>query len=113
MAEHTLLRKLEALWGVPIFYTDGSGKDVKGVGIFSEKQNPLTASGELMQSLISRAKEQEVPVIHKVFGKIYFFCIRSGELFFLSGPVCVEQISYVEIHQFYKKYNMSARGTPS
>ena len=109
MEEQTLLRKLEALWGVPIFYTDGSGKDVKGVGIFSEKQNPLTASGELMQSLISRAKEQEVPVIHKVFGKIYFFCIRSGELFFLSGPVCVEQISYVEIHQFYKKYNISAR----
>ena len=88
MEEQTLLRKLEALWGVPIFYTDGSGKDVKGVGIFSEKQNPLTASGELMQSLISRAKEQEIPVIHKVFGKIYFFCIQAGSCFFCLA-LCV------------------------
>lgn len=45
MAEYTLLRKLEVLWGIPIFYTDETGKDVRGVGVFSEKQNPLTISG--------------------------------------------------------------------
>ena len=28
----------------------------------------------------------------------------------LSGPVCAEELSYVEIHQFYKKYHMSIAG---
>lgn len=109
MAEHTLLRKLEVLWGIPIFYTDETGKDVRGIGVFSEKQNPLTISGELVNALIHQAKEQDVPAICKVFGKIYFFCVQSGKVFYLSGPVCVEQLSYVEIHQFYKKYHMPAK----
>ena len=109
MAEHTMLRKLEVLWGIPIFYTDENGKDVRGVGVFSEKQNPLTVSGELVNALIHQAKEQDVPAICKVFGKIYFFCVQSGKVFYLSGPVCVEQLSYVEIHQFYKKYHMPAK----
>ena len=73
MAEHTLLRKLEVLWGIPIFYADETGKDIRGIGVFSEKQNPLTVSGELVNALIHQAKEQDVPAICKVFGKIYFF----------------------------------------
>lgn len=109
MAEHTLLRKLEVLWGIPIFYADENGKDIRGIGVFSEKQNPLTVSGELVNALIHQAKEQDVPAICKVFGKIYFFCVQSGKVFYLSGPVCAEQLSYVEIHQFYKKYHMSAK----
>lgn len=109
MAEYTLLRKLEVLWGIPIFYTDETGKDVRGVGVFSEKQNPLTISRELVNALIYQAKEQDVPAICKVFGKIYFFCVQSEQEYYLSGPVCVEQLSYVEIHQFYKKYHMPAK----
>ena len=46
MAEHTLLRKLEGLWGVPIFYADETGKNIQRLGVFSEKQNPLTRSEE-------------------------------------------------------------------
>lgn len=73
MAEYTLLRKLEVLWGIPIFYTDETGKDVRGVGVFSEKQNPLTISGELVNALICQAKEQDVPAICKVFARSNFF----------------------------------------
>ena len=72
MAEHTLLRKLEGLWGVPIFYADETGKNIQRLGVFSEKQNPLTVSEELRRSLICQAKEQNVPAICKIFGKIYF-----------------------------------------
>lgn len=46
-------------------------------------------------------------MIRKISGKVYFFCVRSEEKFYLSGPVCSEQMSYVEIHQFYKKFHMS------
>ena len=109
MAEHTLLRKLESLWGVPIFYADETGENIQSLGVFSEKQNPLTVSEELRRSLICQAKEQNVPAICKISGKIYFFCVQSGEKYYLSGTVCVEQLSYVEIHQFYKKYHMSVR----
>ena len=109
MAEHTLLRKLESLWGIPIFYTDETGKNIRSLGVFSEKQNPLTVSEELRRSLICQTTEQDVPAIYKVFDKIYFFCVQSGRDFYLSGPVCVEQLSYVEIHQFYKKYHMSVK----
>ena len=99
MAEYTLLRKLEVLWGIPIFYTDETGKDVRGVGVFSEKQNPLTISGELVNALICQAKEQDVPAICKVLARSIFLCSeRTGILSVRS--VCVEQLSYVEIHQF-------------
>lgn len=57
MAEHTLLRKLESLWGVPIFYADETGENIQRLGVFSEKQNPLTVSEELRRSLICQAKE--------------------------------------------------------
>lgn len=69
----------------------------------------MTVSEELRRSLICQVKEQNVPAICKISGKIYFFCVQSGEKYYLSGPVCVEQLSYVEIHQFYKKYHMSVR----
>ena len=35
---------------------------------------------------ICQAKEQNVPAICKIFGKIYFFCVQSGEEYYLSGP---------------------------
>ena len=66
MAEHTLLRKLESLWGVPIFYADETGENIQSLGVFSEKQNPLTVSEELRRSLICQAKEQNVPVLQKI-----------------------------------------------
>lgn len=108
MAEHTLLRKLESLWGIPIFMQMKQG-EYPSLGVFSEKQNPLTVSEELRRSLICQTKEKNVPTVYKVFDKIYFFCVQSGQDFYLSGPVCAEELSYVEIHQFYKKYHMSTK----
>lgn len=109
MVEHTLLRKLESLWGIPIFYADEAGENIRSLGVFPEKQNPLTVSEDLRRSLICQTKEQNVPTIYKAFDKIYFFCVQSGQDFYLSGPVCAEELSYVEIHQFYKKYHMSMK----
>ena len=63
MAEHTLLRKLESLWGIPIFYADEAGGNIRRLGVFSEKQNPLTVSEELRRSLICQTKEKNVPII--------------------------------------------------
>ena len=105
--EYTLLKKLEMLWGIPIFYTDNNSKKIQSFGTFSEKENPLATSVELVQSLIEQVNSQKIPVIYKILNKIYFICIYSGGTYYLSGPVCVEQLSYVEIHQFYKSCNMT------
>ena len=35
MVEHTLLRKLESLWGIPIFYADEAGEN-SGISAESE-----------------------------------------------------------------------------
>ena len=75
---------------------------ISGVLGFRQKQNPLTVSEDLRRSLICQTKEQNVPTIYKAFDKIYFFCVQSGQDFYLSGPVCAEELSYVEIHQFIR-----------
>ena len=70
--EYTLLKKLELLWGIPIFYTDNNSKKIQSFGTFSEKENPLATSVELVQSLIEQVNSQKIPVIYKILNKIYF-----------------------------------------
>lgn len=105
--EHALLKKLEMLWGLPIFYTDENNEKLQSFGTFPENGNPLFGSQELVQTLISRTNTQAVPVVYKILDKFYFICIHSGCNYYLSGPVCIEPLSYVEIHQFYKDCHMS------
>lgn len=105
--EYTLLKKLEMLWSMPIFYTDKNCTRLQSFGTFSEKENPLANSQELVQLLTEQANSQEIPVVYKILNKIYFICIHSKQNYYLSGPVCVEELSYVEIHQFYKDCHMS------
>ena len=103
----SLLKKLEFLWGIPIFQLNEESREIKSFGTFSEKENPLASSKELVELLTTKASLCEVPVIYKSLGKIYFICIHSNHIYYLSGPVSVEQLNYVEIHRFYKKYRIS------
>ena len=57
--EYTLLKKLEMLWGIPIFYTDNNSKKIQSFATFSEKENPLATSVELTQSLIEQVNSQK------------------------------------------------------
>ena len=75
--ERTLLKKLEMLWGLPIFYTDENNEKLQSFGTFPENGNPLFGSQELVQTLINRANTQAIPVVYKILGKIYFICIHS------------------------------------
>ena len=82
-------------------------RNSKVFGSFPENGNPLFGSQELVQTLINRANTQAIPVVYKILGKIYFICIHSEYNYYLSGPICIEPLSYVEIHQFYKDYHIS------
>lgn len=108
MKTQTLLRKIEFFWGIPIFYMEKDEKKLYNCGTFSEIEHPFISSEELVNQLVEKAEAQEIPVIYRDGGKVYFICIRSGDWFYLSGPVCVEQLTYVEIHQYYKEYHLSS-----
>lgn len=45
--------------------------------------------------------------IYKDSNKVYFICVKNGNGYYLSGPVCAETLSYVEIHRYYKEYRIT------
>lgn len=89
MAEHTLLRKLESLWGIPIFYADEAGGNIRSLGVFSEKQNPLTVSEELRRSLICQTKER----MYRLFIRSLIKFISSV---FRAVRISICQVRYVQ-----------------
>ena len=102
-----LMRKLELLWGLPLFYTSDEEIDVKSFGTFLDQESPFLHSGELARYLIEKSRKQDIPVIYKDDTKVYFAAVKSGGGYYLTGPVCTEELSYEEIHSYYKAYHIS------
>lgn len=102
-----LMRKLELLWGLPLFYTSGEEEPAKSFGSFLDEENPLSHSEELTGYLIQKSRNQDIPVIFKDDTKVYFAAVRTGGGYYLTGPACTEELSYEEIHSYYKAYHIS------
>ncbi len=103
------MKKLELLWGVPIFYREKGREGLKSSGIYPVDENPLVCSEELTDSLIGKSEGQQYPVVFKDENSVYFLCARGENGFFLSGPVCTEKLDYVQFHRFYKNYGIDAK----
>lgn len=103
------MKKLELLWGVPIFYREKGREGLKSSGIYPVDENPLVCSEELTDSLIGKSEGQQYPVVFKDENSVYFLCARGENGFFLSGPVCTEKLDYVQLHRFYKNYGIDAK----
>ncbi len=103
------MKKLELLWGVPIFYREKDREGLKSSGIYPVDENPLVCSEELTDSLIGKSEGQQYPVVFKDENSVYFLCARGENGFFLSGPVCTEKLDYVQLHRFYKNYGIDAK----
>lgn len=103
-----LLRKLEMVWGQPIFYTPGKGRELKGCGSFPEEESPFFSCPALVEMLLDRAMEQTTPVVYKDKNKVYFSCMKAHDGYYLTGPACTEELSYVEIHRYYKQYGINS-----
>lgn len=104
-----LLRKLEILWGQPIFYTSGKGQPLKGYGTFPEEESPFFCCRELTARLLEQTGKQQEPVVYKDANRVYFCCIKSHNGYYLTGPVCTEELSRVEIHRYYKQYTIKCQ----
>lgn len=101
----SLMKKLEFLWGLPVFMKE-EGRALRGFGTFLENESPLVHSQELLHCLMEKADSQQIPVVYPDKNKVYFLCVKSKNRYYLSGPVCVEVLNYVEIHRYYKQYGI-------
>lgn len=74
---------------------------------FSEniEDNAIQNSANLREILLKRAKSQDVPVIYKDSYGVCFCCIKSGDVYFLLGPFCLEKLNNVDLRKYYRNYN--------
>ena len=102
MIKETLLKKMENMIGMPIFLKEIGKDGLHSFGIHLEEGEILYHTPELVSTLEEKANMQEVPVIYKVQDKVYFICVKWKNICYMVGPVCIESLNYVEIHQLYK-----------
>ena len=93
---------------------------MKNVGIFRiEKDevksyqehgefNPIVCSVELRNLLIHGADTVANPYIYKDEYGVYFACIQTDDTYYLVGPMSIRLLERVELHHFYRKYEMNA-----
>lgn len=103
-----LMKKMELLWGMPIFFTEDKEQLPQSFGAFLEKESPFVSAKQLTRQLIGRSEQQNIPVIYKDQNNVYFICVKAKKGFYLIGPVCTERMDYVQIHQFYRCYDITA-----
>lgn len=103
------MKKLELLWGIPIFYMENGGETPKSYGTFLEEESPFLCSRPLTEMLVKRCEKQELPVVYKDENKVYFICVKGKNGFYLTGPVCTEELNYAQLHRFYKGYQIDIK----
>lgn len=97
-----VLEKLERLLHVGIVVVDKSNIVIEK----NQHHNPLYHSKELLEYLIRGAEKQKLPFVYKDQHGVVFSCIRCGEMFYMIGPMCLEMLGRVELHQFYHEYKV-------
>ncbi len=103
-----LLKKLEFLWGLPIFYMNDETDRPKSFGAFMEEGNPLVHAEAFVQKLLQRSRKQKVPVVFKDEYHLYFVCVKAKDGFYFTGPAGTEELNYHQMHQYYKTYGISS-----
>lgn len=103
------MKKLELLWGIPIFYVRKTGEIPQSYGTFLEEESPFLCCPQLTEMLVKKCIRQEVPVVYKDENQVYFICVKGEEGFYLTGPVCTEELSYARLHRFYKGYQIDIK----
>lgn len=99
------IRKLELLWGIPIFM-QREGEKPESFGSFLTEGNPLECCAELTLLLKQKSMGQELPVVYRDENEVYFVCIRDKDIYYYTGPVSIEEPDYSRLHRFYKTYGI-------
>lgn len=104
-----LMKKLELLLELPIFFTEDKEKIPKSFGTFPEEESPFVHAPFLTKLLVERTERQILPVIYKDKNGLFFICVKGKEGFYLTGPACIEKMDFVQIHSFYKFYGIDVK----
>lgn len=104
-----LLRKLGVLLNIHIYKWNAKSDRLQCLGVEEGGESPLSISIELRKTLRVRADSQNIPVIYQDTQNLLFGCMREKDQeYIFLGPVCTGELSYVEIHQYYKEYGINA-----
>ncbi len=102
------MRKLELLWGLPLFYRKKKGAPLESFGSFLTDDNPLILSPALADRLEEKAAVQRFPVIQRDEHQVYFACVKTESYSYYTGPVCIETMGYARLSRYYRAYGISS-----
>ena len=98
-----LYTKISIMTNIKIFEWDCETDEISCYGVLAEQSNPLILSEELRELLKNRIMNQKTPVIYQDENKVIFCGMREKMTkMLLLGPICIEDMSYVEIHRYCK-----------
>ena len=102
-----LYTKISIMTNIKIFEWDCETDEISCYGVLAEQSNPLILSEELRELLKNRIMNQKTPVIYQDENKVIFCGMREKMTkMLLLGPICIEDMSYVEIHRYCKAYQI-------
>lgn len=108
-----LYTKISIMTNIKIFEWDCETDEISCYGGLAEQSNPLILSEELRELLKNRIMNQKTPVIYQDENKVIFCGMREKMTkMLLLGPICIEDMSYVEIHRYCKAYQIENEQCP-
>lgn len=107
-----LYTKISIMTNIKIFEWDCETDEISCYGVLAEQSNPLILSEELRELLKNRIMNQKTPVIYQDENKVIFCGMRKMTKMLLLGPICIEDMSYVEIHRYCKAYQIENEQCP-
>ena len=108
-----LYTKIRIMTNIKIFGWDCETDEISCYGVLAEQSNPLILSEELRELLKNRIMNQKTPVIYQDENKVIFCGMREKMTkMLLLGPICIEDMSYVEIHRYCKAYQIENEQCP-
>lgn len=108
-----LYTKISIMTNIKIFEWDCETDEISCYGVLAEQSNPLILSEELRELLKNWIMNQKTPVIYQDENKVIFCGMREKMTkMLLLGPICIEDMSYVEIHRYCKAYQIENEQCP-
>ena len=108
-----LYTKISIMTNIKIFEWDCETDEISCYGVLAEQSNPLILSEELRELLKNRIMNQKTPVIYQDENKVIFCGMREKMTkMLLLGPICIEDMSYLEIHRYCKAYQIENEQCP-
>jgi AraC-like DNA-binding protein len=103
-----LYTKISIMTNIKIFEWDCETDEISCYGVLAEQSNPL-----ILSLLKNRIMNQKTPVIYQDENKVIFCGMREKMTkMLLLGPICIEDMSYVEIHRYCKAYQIENEQCP-